>query len=179
LTEKLTMSLSTITPAQAKQLVDQGALLVDIRGPDEYAREHIPGAQNKPLDTLTAIKGVTGPIVFHCKSGNRTTVNAAKLGQAADCESYIVEGGIEGWKVAGLPVTADAKQPIEIQRQMQIAAGSLVLLGIVLHQYGATAFLGLSAFVGAGLVFAGVTGWCGMAKLLSVMPWNRRPVSAG
>jgi hypothetical protein len=58
-------------------------------------------------------------------------------------------------------------------RQVQIEAGSLVLLGIVLGVWVAPAFLGLSAFVGAGLAFAGLSGWCGVARLLALMPWNR------
>ena len=85
----------------------------------------------------------------------------------------IVEGGIEAWKKAGLPVERDRNQPIELQRQVMIAAGSLVLLGVLLGQLFAAGFYVLPAFVGAGLAFAGVTGWCGMAKLLALLPWNR------
>jgi rhodanese-related sulfurtransferase len=89
------------------------------------------------------------------------------------CEAYIVEGGIEAWKKAGLPIAKDRSQPIEIQRQVQIAAGSLVLLGVVLGLAVSPAFYAVSAFVGAGLTFAGFSGWCGMATLLARMPWNR------
>ena len=168
------MSLPTISPTAAKQLIDRGAMLIDIRGADEFAREHIAGARNLPIDQLTSILGNSKPVVFHCKSGNRTSVNAGKLAAAANCEAYIVEGGIEAWKGAGLPVMADRKRPIEIQRQVQITAGSLVLLGVVLSQLVAPGYIALSAFIGAGLTFAGLTGWCGMAKLAAVLPWNRR-----
>ena len=96
-----------------------------------------------------------------------------RLAAAAGCEAYILEGGIDAWKRAGLPVLTDRRQPLEIMRQVQIAAGGLVLLGVALGIWVAPAFLGLSAFVGAGLVFAGVSGWCGMARLLALMPWNR------
>jgi rhodanese-related sulfurtransferase len=82
-------------------------------------------------------------------------------------------GGIDGWAAAGLPVEVDRAQPIEIMRQVQIAAGVLVLTGVVLGLLVSPGFFGLSAFVGAGLTFAGVTGWCGMARLLGLMPWNR------
>jgi rhodanese-related sulfurtransferase len=116
-------------------------------------------------------------LVFHCRSGARTSANAPRLAAAANCQAYILDGGIEAWKKAGLPVATDRSQPIEIMRQVQIAAGSLVLLGVVLGVWVAPAFLGLCAFVGAGLVFAGVSGWCGMAKLLGLMPWNRRPLT--
>ena len=173
------MTLQTISPKEAKRLIEQGAQLVDIRGADEHARERIPGARNLPLDRLTTVTNAAGPVLFHCKSGNRTSVNAGKLAEATACEAYIVEGGIEAWKDAGLPVASDKSKPIEIMRQVQIAAGSLVLMGLVLSQLVSPGFLWLSAFVGAGLVFAGVSGWCGMAKLLAFLPWNRdAPVSA-
>lgn len=86
----------------------------------------------------------------------------------------MLEGGIEARKEAGLPVARDSNQPIEIMRQVQIAAGSLVLIGVVLGALLHPAFYGLAGFVGAGLLFAGLSGWCGMAKLLALMPWNRR-----
>lgn len=167
------MSLPTISPAEAKRLLDAGAMLIDIRGPDEHARERIAGASNHPVDRLTGLKGQPRVAIFHCRSGQRTAAHASKLAAAAACEAYIVEGGIEAWKRAGLPVVRDASQPIEIQRQVQIAAGSLVLLGVMLGHAVSPAFYALSAFVGAGLTFAGISGWCGMAKLLALMPWNR------
>jgi rhodanese-related sulfurtransferase len=172
------MSLPTISPTEAKRLMDQGATLVDIRGPDEFARERIPGAENRPLDRLSGIDGGNGIAIFHCRSGQRTSMNAAKLAEAASCDAYIVEGGIEAWKKAGLPVERDRSQPIELQRQVMIAAGSLVLLGVGLGQFADPAFYLLTAVVGAGLTFAGVSGWCGMAKVLALMPWNRAAASS-
>lgn len=171
------MSLQTIDAAGAKRLIDQGAMLVDIRETDEHARERVPGARNVPLSRLGTLPTGSKAVVFHCRSGARTSANAARLAAAADCQAYVLEGGIDAWKKAGLPVAADRSQPIEIMRQVQIAAGSLVLLGVVLGLWVSPAFLGLSAFVGAGLMFAGASGWCGMAKLLGVMPWNRRPLT--
>jgi rhodanese-related sulfurtransferase len=169
------MTLQTIDPARAKELLDKGAVLVDIREPDEFARERVPGAQNRPMGGLTAIRANGAPaVIFHCKSGMRTQANASRLAGAADCQAYLLEGGLEAWKKAGLPVAADRGQPLEIMRQVQITAGALVLLGVVLGTWVAPGFYGLSVFVGAGLMFAGISGWCGMAKLLAVMPWNRR-----
>jgi rhodanese-related sulfurtransferase len=168
------MSLPTIDVAGARRLLDQGAILIDIREADERAREHVPGAHHNPLSRLSAVElGAATAVIFHCRSGARTAANAQRLGAAAECEAYILEGGIDAWKKAGLPVTVDARQPIEIMRQVQITAGSLVVAGVALGIWVAPGFLALSAFVGAGLVFAGVTGWCGMAKLLALMPWNR------
>lgn len=169
------MSLKTITPADARRLVERGAVLIDIRDADEHARERIPGALSRPLDALTTIAGTSSPVIFHCKSGNRTAANAAKLAAAANCEAYLVEGGLDAWRKAGLPVAADRSRPIEIQRQVLIAAGSLMLAGIALGELAAPGYIAISAFVGVGLIFAGLTGWCGMAKVLAVMPWNRRP----
>jgi rhodanese-related sulfurtransferase len=172
------MSLPTISPAEAKRLLDQGATLIDIRGRDEHARERIQGARNLPVESLTTLDGDNRIAIFHCRSGQRTAKHAAKLAEATSCEAYIVEGGIEAWKRAGLPVALDRSQPIEIQRQVMIAAGSLVLLGILLGQFVASAFYAVPGFVGAGLIFAGISGWCGMAKLLAFMPWNRPSVTA-
>lgn len=169
-------ALKTITPQEAAKLVKEGASLIDIRGADEHARERIRGAENWPLDQL-APKSLTNPkgmIVYHCKTGMRTGANAQKLAEAASCEAFIVEGGLDAWKKAGLPVLADTSQPLEVNRQVQITAGALVLSGVVLGAAVSPAFYLLSAFVGAGLMMAGITGWCGMARLLAIMPWNRR-----
>ena len=168
------MTLPTIDAVQAKRLIDEGAILVDIREADERAREHVPGSRHTALSRLSAIDSATSKaVVFHCRSGARTAANAGRLAQAAGCDAYLLQGGIEAWKKAGLPVTTDTRQPIEIMRQVQITAGGLVFLGVILGVWMAPAFLGLSAFVGAGLMFAGISGWCGMAKLLALMPWNR------
>lgn len=167
--------LTTLSPADARAAIAAGACLVDIRGADEFAREHIPGAVHVPLDRLGELPTDGGPVIFHCRSGMRTAANASQLAaQTGGCEAFLLEGGIDAWRKAGLPVEADRSQPIELIRQVQIAAGSLVLLGVLLGFLVAPAFFGIAGFVGAGLVMAGVTGWCGMAHLLAVMPWNRR-----
>lgn len=170
------MSLPKVTPHEAKRLVDDGAVLVDIRGAAEHAREHIPGARNLPFGSATKLDG-KAPIVFHCRSGVRTSANAEQLAASANCQAYILDGGIDAWKSAGPPVAMDLGQPIETIRQVQIAAGSLVLLGVVLGFLWRPEFYVLSGFIGAGLLLSGITGWCGVAKLLEVMPWNRRPRS--
>jgi rhodanese-related sulfurtransferase len=168
----------TVSPVQAADLMRQGAVLIDIRESDEYAREHVPGARNYPLTRIDQIApGQTsgGVLIFHCRSGARTKGNAARLAAAAPaCESYVLDGGIEAWKAAGLPVQLDRNQPIDIMRQVQIVAGGLVLAGVVLGALVSPAFYLLSGVVGAGLLFAGISGFCGMAKLLGLMPWNRR-----
>lgn len=174
------MSLRSISPQQAKQLIDNGAVLIDIREQDEHAREHIPQAQLRPVSSLEPGKLETGSasqVVFHCKSGNRTMSHAARLAAATQCEAYILEGGLEAWKRAGLPVKADSSQPLELIRQVQIAAGAAVVLGVALGALVSPWFYLLPGFVGAGLIFAGATGFCGLARLLRAMPWNRRPAT--
>jgi rhodanese-related sulfurtransferase len=170
-------NLPKLDPSTAKGWLDQGrAVLIDVREADEHARERIEGAKLAPLSRFDpgAIGGDRGKIaVFHCNSGNRTTLEAARLQGAGFAQAYQLDGGLQGWKRAGLPVIADAKAPLPIMRQVQIAAGSLVLLGVVLAALVSPWFMALSAFVGAGLVFAGITGMCGMASLLAHMPWNR------
>jgi rhodanese-related sulfurtransferase len=172
------MSLAKITPKEAKRLVDAGATLIDIRAPDEHARESIPGARNLPLGQGQP-RDLVGPLVFHCRSGMRTSANAAKLAESVDCEAYLLDGGIDAWRRAGLPVKRDASRPIDIVRQVQIAAGSLVALGVALGFVWSPVFFLVAAFVGCGLIFAGVTGWCGMAKFIELAPWNRRGLGEG
>ncbi|WP_421852274.1 rhodanese family protein [Novosphingobium sp.] len=167
------MTLPVISPVEARKMVAGGARLIDIRSPDEFARARIPGSENRPVDAMGRV-GDAPAVVYHCRSGMRTAANAERLAAASECPAYLLEGGLDAWRAAGLPVAEDRKAPIEIMRQVQIAAGSLVVLGIALGLMVQPAFLGLSAFVGAGLVFAGTTGWCGMAKLLAALPWNRR-----
>ena len=115
------------------------------------------------------------PVIFHCKSGARTQTNAPrlarKLGDA--CEAFIVEGGLDAWRKAGLPVVTDRRQPLELQRQVQIGAGSLAVTGTLLGLFVSPWFFAVPAFVGAGLIIAGVTGFCGMARILMRAPWNR------
>jgi rhodanese-related sulfurtransferase len=170
------MPLQNISPEKARKMIDQGAMLVDIRDPDEYAREHIAAARSLPVSDLPDQIGAGSPagqIIFHCRSGGRTNTHAARLARAANCEAFILEGGLDAWKKAGLPVERDRSQPLEMMRQVQLAAGGMVVLGVVLGASATPWFYLLSGFVGAGLMFAGATGTCGLAMLLQRMPWNR------
>ncbi len=174
-------NLQTISPERAAELVRNGAVLIDVREADEYAREHIPGARHHALtriDAANPVKDGDDVLIFHCRSGARTKGHAPKLAAAVqNCEAYILDGGLESWKKAGLPVNLDRSQPIDVMRQVQIVAGGMVLVGVVLGAFVAPAFYGLSAFVGAGLLFAGASGYCGMTRLLGLMPWNRRAMA--
>ena len=172
------MSLPKISPAEAERLLHQGAILVDIREADERAREKLTGAHHMPLSKLDEADFAVHegkPVIFHCKSGARTMGNASRLAQKVGgaCEAFIIEGGLDAWKKAGLPIVTDRRQPIELQRQVQIGAGSLAFLGTMLGLFVTSWFFAVPAFVGAGLMMAGVTGFCGMARLLMRAPWNK------
>jgi rhodanese-related sulfurtransferase len=103
----------------------------------------------------------------------RTAGACHRLAARVEGPAYVLEGGLDAWGKAGLPLAVNTRAPMEIMRQVQIAAGLLVLTGVLLGWLVAPGFFALSAFVGAGLTFAGVTGFCGMARLLMLAPWNR------
>jgi rhodanese-related sulfurtransferase len=176
------MTLCTITPLEASRLVEQGAVLVDIREADEHARRRIPGARHVALSQLEGVdlaaEGET--VILHCRSGARTMSHSARLAAKAGngCQAFILEGGLEAWRRAGLPLLVDRARPIEMQRQVQIGAGALVALGTMTGLTISPWLLGVPLFVGCGLMFAGVTGLCGMARLLAYAPWNRAGASA-
>jgi rhodanese-related sulfurtransferase len=168
-----------ITPAQFKQLSEnENVLLCDIREPDEHNRERIHEALNVPLssfqhgDLQKVANGRT--LVFHCQSGNRTKMNANKFANLEAENIYILTGGISEWKKAGFSTIQDEKAPLPIMRQVQMVAGSLIVLGIILAYTVNPAFMLLSGFVGAGLFFAGASGFCGMANLLMFLPYNKK-----
>jgi rhodanese-related sulfurtransferase len=175
------MSLPLISAAKAKALIDRAAVLVDIREQDEHTRLRIGQARHQPLSRLGQFdpgQQEASAVIFHCRTGNRTAVNADRLAGSVRCEAFILDGGIDAWKNAGLPVIEDKKQPIEMMRQVQIVAGSLVVAGTTLGFFLHPGFYALSVFVGAGLVFAGVSGTCMMARLLVLAPWNRRAATS-
>ena len=174
--------LNPITAQELKRRLGAGdAVLIDIREKDEHAREHIQGARLAPISAIDDhdFDPDHGKVaVFHCKSGMRTQANAARLLACGFREAYFLEGGIAAWKAAGYDVHENKTAPLEIMRQVQIAAGALTVIGVALGWFVHPAFFALSAFVGMGLTFAGATGWCGMAMLLKIMPWNRASVAA-
>ncbi|MBO6560559.1 MAG: rhodanese-like domain-containing protein [Nisaea sp.] len=156
------------------------AVLIDIREKDERAREWIPGSVSIPLSEwrgadLSPYKGKR--VVLHCRSGNRTVVNAPLFVEAGFSDVSYLQGGIEGWKDAGMPVNKNRKAPLEIMRQVQIIAGGIALAGGLAGYLVDPAYALIAAFVGAGLLVAGTTGWCGMARFLALMPWNRQASS--
>jgi rhodanese-related sulfurtransferase len=154
--------------------------LIDVRTPVEYAEVHAEGARLIPLDKLdpravmAARNGSAGePLYVICKSGARAAKAVEKFRAAGFDNVISVAGGTTAWADAGLPVVRGTSRIISLERQVRIGAGSLVVLSVLLGWLVHPALFGLAAFVGAGLVFAGVTDWCGMGLLLARMPWNQ------
>lgn len=146
--------------------------LLDVRTPAEFGEVHIEGSTLMPLDRLDPAQ-VAGPVVLVCRSGKRAEQARQKLAAAGCGNLAVLEGGVTAWEAAGLPVKR-GKAALSLERQVRIAAGLLVLAGTALGTWVNPGFYGLAAFVGAGLTFAGLTDWCGMAMLLAKMPWNQR-----
>jgi rhodanese-related sulfurtransferase len=154
----------------------QGVELLDVRTPAEFGELHATVASNAPLESLDPHSVMHDrkdkTVYLICRGGNRSAMACRKFHEAGYDNVVSVEGGTSAWHSAGLPVV-QGKKAISLERQVRIAAGFLALvgglLGIFVHPY----FAGLSAFVGAGLMFAGITDTCGMAMLLAKMPWNQ------
>ena len=174
------MTIATISPKQLSDALQAGKSieLIDVRTPVEFREVHVDFARNVPLDQLNAAhiaagrNGLSEPLYVICRSGNRAKQACEKFVAAGDTNVVNVEGGTLAWEQAGLPVTR-GKQAISLERQVRIAAGLLVLTGAVLGYFVNLNWIGLSAFVGAGLAFAGITDTCAMGMLLARMPWNQ------
>jgi len=149
--------------------------IVDVRSPDEYATGHVPGAINIPVDQVEARVAdidAASEVVLVCQSGSRALIAARRL--AHDRPGIqILEGGTGAWVGSGLCTVASAGTRWSLERQVRLGAGILVLAGIVMSMTVNPAWVYLSAFVGLGLTFAGLTNICGMAVLLAKLPWNR------
>lgn len=175
------MSVRTIQAEQFMQQYQQdpSVELIDVRTPVEFREIHAAMARLVPLDQLdpqellATRNGQNGRgLYFICRSGSRAGKACEKMQAAGFADAISIEGGTDEWAAAGLPVVR-GKKAISLERQVRIAAGALVLIGVILGWFVHWGFLGISAFVGAGLVFAGLTEWCGMGMLLAKMPWNQ------
>ena len=175
------MSIAVIKPQELAERCKDGKKidLIDVRTPVEFREVHVEVARNVPLDQLdpaAAMQARNGsanePLYVICRSGSRGQQACEKFLKAGFSNVVNIEGGTLACVEAGLPVVR-GKKAISLERQVRIAAGSLVLLGSGLGAFVNPAFIGLSAFVGAGLMFSGITDTCGMGMLLARMPWNQ------
>ena len=175
--------MKTISASQLQQLLtaQPDLTVLDVRTPVEFAEVHVAQARNVPLDALepealseSGVRAKQQPVYLLCRSGARATKAAERLARDGFDHPVVIQGGTLAWLEAGLPVIRGTAKVISLERQVRIAAGSFVLTGVVLGWLVHAGFFGLSAFVGAGLVFAGITDFCGMGLLLAKAPWNRR-----
>jgi rhodanese-related sulfurtransferase len=173
----------TITPKELQQLLDaeSGVIVLDVRTPAEYATAHVPAARSEPLDGLSPQMLLKSgqvskdkPVYLLCQAGGRAAKAAERFSAEGFARPIVVQGGTSAWIDAGLPVTRGGGKVISLERQVRIAAGSLVVVGVLLTLCVHPAFIALPAFVGVGLVFAGITDFCGMGLLLAKLPWNTR-----
>jgi len=174
------MTVTTITPERLNEIVQSGASvdLIDVRTPVEYREVHVACARNVPLDQLnpeqinSGRRNAADPLYVICRSGSRGKQAYEKLLASGHTNVVNVEGGTQAWDQAGFPVVRGQKA-ISLERQVRIAAGLLIVLGADLAYFVHPYWMILPAFVGAGLIFAGITDTCGMGMLLARMPWNR------
>lgn len=171
------MSFKTVSAECLPRIVEERHTLIDVRSPAEFRAEHVSGAELYPLDQLDAQAfcqehNPESPVYVLCQSGKRACTAAEKLIAAGHRNVHVVEGGTDAAKEAGVE-TLRGKGSISIERQVRIGAGALVVIGslagLVIH----AGFFAVPLFVGCGLIFAGVTDFCGMGMILAKMPWNR------
>lgn len=151
-------------------------LLIDVREPAEHRSECIEGARLIPLSeiNLEKLPSTEKPIVIHCRSGKRSSDACAKLLKAnPSLDVASLEGGIVAWGQAGYHIKKSDSNILPLDRQTQFAAGCIIFLSTLLGAFIHHLFYLVPGFIGAGLMFAGLTGWCGMSKLLAKMPWNK------
>jgi rhodanese-related sulfurtransferase len=182
--QNMETQVSTIRPEQlhAMQLRGDRPAVLDVRTAAEYRAGHILDAQLLPVGELSpeevarrfkhTAPGQHEPLYLTCWSGTRARQAAERLQLAGYTNLALVEGGTQGWQQAGLPLRR-CGSAISLERQVQIAIGSLLVLKVVLGFSVHTLFFALAAVIGTGLIVAGVTQWCGMAQLIARMPWNR------
>lgn len=179
--------MTTITPRQLHDRLQRGEKLhlLDVRTPAEHAEIHVPGVHLAQLDRLNAaqLAGENGfakdqPLYIFCRTGNRAKQAAEKLEKGGYKHCSVVEGGTMAWAESGLPVNRGTSKVISLERQVRIAAGAIVLTGVLLARFANPAFIWLSGFIGAGLLFAGITDLCGMGMLIAKLPWNQRGVGS-
>ena len=172
-------SPAEVQPVEAMDQLGDGAVMVDIGLQAEFTAVHVPGAMHLPVDRLSGTEirdrlalPIETPLLIVCPSGTRARLAAARFSDAGFPRVAILAGGSSAWMAAGFPVER-GQRCVSLERQVRIAAGSLVAVGCALATWVHPGFIALSAAVGCGLVFAGITDTCGMGMLLARMPWNR------
>ncbi|MEM8867316.1 MAG: rhodanese-like domain-containing protein [Verrucomicrobiota bacterium] len=171
------MPITSLSPSELPRLIDADEALIDVRTPAEFKAAHVNGATLLPLNEFDAAAyceahGKEKAVYILCQSGKRAEMAAEKLSAAGHQEPVVIEGGTAAAIASGIDVVRGAEH-VSIERQVRIAAGTLVFTGTLAGIFIHSGFLALPAFVGAGLAFAGITDTCGMGAILAKMPWNR------
>ena len=172
------LTTNVISPSELRLMLDTGDTeLIDVRNTEEFAARHIKEARSIPLSILdlNQICDKTKKIVLQCESGSRSKLAAKKLqALSKDLKIYSLDGGIRNWVEKNYAIVEGiaVNNKLPLNRQVQITAGIIIVLGIVLTKLMSRLFIIIPLFIGCGLIFAGISGWCGMASLLALMPWN-------
>ena len=171
------MSYQTINSVDAEQLLaNNEAVLIDVREPAEHRQANITQAHLKPLSNLNldGIDTANKKVIIHCQKGMRGQKACQTLvEQHPDTAFYNLEGGIIAWETAGMAINKTKSAFLPLDRQVQLTIGTGVLTGVILSQTINPNFIWLSGFFGAGMMFAGITGFCGLGRLMAIMPWNK------
>jgi len=173
------MPIKTVDSTTLKRWINNGeAVVIDVREPAEHAAENISGSTLLPLGRISrSVLPETGKkkLVVHCRSGKRSASACEKLlAEDPELEIYNLEGGISAWVGAGHAVKTSGTFFLPLDRQVQLTIGLGVLTGSLLTYFIHPMFIVLTGFFGAGLTFAGLSGYCGLAVLMAKMPWNQR-----
>jgi rhodanese-related sulfurtransferase len=180
--EGMAMATQHISATDLISMTARGeALVIDVREPGEFESGHIASAVSVPLarlglDEMSVPHGKT--LVLVCASGRRSASGCEVVAKRLDGAVYSLDGGMNAWRAAGGTVVGRSRSVLSIDRQVQVIAGLLVLSGVVFGFTLHPGFFALSGFVGAGLTFAGLSGFCGMARVLALAPWNQSRISA-
>ena len=169
-----------MTTHTESETAHDASFLLDVRTPGEFSSVRIPGSVSVPLGDLdadtarrVAEKAGKRPLLIVCKSGARAE-QARKLFAKIDVDATVLQGGVDAWTADGKQVErSEGSAGMSLERQVRIAAGFLVFSGVMLSQFVNPGFVWLSGFVGAGLMFAGMTNTCAMGMLIAKLPWNR------
>jgi rhodanese-related sulfurtransferase len=172
---------SAIRPKELYQLFASGQPrdLLDVRTSPEYTTAHVAGAKLVPLDKLNAAafleeRGACDkPLYVICEAGTRARSAIEKFRRAGYEGCVLVEGGIRAWMESGLPVNRGTGRVLPLMQQVQVTVGLISIIGAVLALAVNAWFAVIPLALGCGLLFAGLTGFCGLALVLAKMPWNR------
>ncbi|WP_131783079.1 rhodanese-like domain-containing protein [Legionella gresilensis] len=172
------MTIKNVDAKTVKQWLEEDkAVLLDVREPAEHATKKIAGAHLFPLSQIETgqLPNIDSKkLVLHCQAGKRSTTACQKLMlKHPEVDIYNLEGGIGGWIDSGFPVDKSNQFPLPLEQQVQVFVGTLLVLFSILAWLISPFFIAFTMFLGIGLVFAGISGYCGLAYVLAKMPWNQ------